>query len=163
MSPPGIIENGHKLGQGVPRVLWLALETRACGRIPCLHPAFAWLAEHTADVLTKYLAGKTGHSAYDRLFVKAVRAEALGVGENLGWRPPHTTSHNVLMEPRWRAGSGRGSHGAPPSTSCTFQNDEVSTPGLDGPAQARSGALAAGGGPSGACGAAGPPKAGNRR
>ena len=64
-----------------------------------------WLIEHATDVMTKYLVGKDGKSAYERLFGKAVREEALEFGEGLWWRPPRTESHNVLMEPRWRAGT----------------------------------------------------------
>ena len=56
----GVIENANKLGKGMLRVLLLALEARLQGRIPCQHPAFLWLVEHTGDVVTKYLVGKDG-------------------------------------------------------------------------------------------------------
>jgi hypothetical protein len=35
----------------------------------------AWLVEHVSDVLTKYLVGADGHSAYERLFGKQAREE----------------------------------------------------------------------------------------
>ena len=70
------------------RVLLLALEARASGRIPCSRAIFAWLAEHSADVLTKYLLGKDGKTARYRLHGKAVHAEALEFGERRWWWPP---------------------------------------------------------------------------
>ena len=100
----GIIENGNKLGKGLLRVLLLALEARVNGRIPCSHPAFAWLTEHAGDVLSKCLVGKDGKTAYERLYGKPVHEEALGFGEQLWWRPPRVAGYNVLMEPRWRPG-----------------------------------------------------------
>ena len=138
----GIIENGNKVGKGLMRVLLLALEARVNGRIPCTHPVFAWLAEHAADVMTKYLAGKDGKSAYERLFGKTVREEALEFGEGLWRRPPHTESHNVLMEPRWRAGAWLGCKWGRRRTSSTTSRTSGST--MCGPCSA---ALQQSGGP----------------
>ena len=84
----GVIEHGNRLGEGVLRVRLVALEARIGGRAPCTHPAFAWPAEHSADVLSKYLMGKDGKTAYERLYGKAVHEEALEFGECLWWRPP---------------------------------------------------------------------------
>ena len=39
-----------------------------------------------------------------RLYGKPINEEALEFGEQLWWRPPRTTSYNVLMEPRWQPG-----------------------------------------------------------
>ena len=54
--------------------------------------------------MTKYMIGKDGGTAYESLFGKPIREEALECGECLWWIPPRTTSYNVLLEPRWRAG-----------------------------------------------------------
>ena len=100
----GVIGDGNKLGKGILRVLLLALEARVSGRIPCSRPAFAWLTEHAGDILSKYLVGKDGKTAYERLYGKPVHEEALEFGEQLWWRPPRVAGYNVLMEPRWRPG-----------------------------------------------------------
>ena len=44
-----------------------ALERKTEVVFPCEHPVTAWLAEHVSDVLTKYLVGADGHTAYERL------------------------------------------------------------------------------------------------
>ena len=79
----GVVENGNKVGKGLLRVLLLALEARVQGRIPCTHPAFAWLTEYAGDVMTKYMVGQDGKSPYERLFGKPVREEGLEFGERL--------------------------------------------------------------------------------
>ena len=53
---------------------------------------------------TTYLVGKDGKTAYERLYGKPVREEALEFGEQLWWRPPRTAGYNVRMEPRGRPG-----------------------------------------------------------
>eukprot|EP00969_Alexandrium_andersonii_P229919 10154788-Alexandrium_andersonii.AAC.1 len=87
-------ENGNKLGEGLLRVLLLSLETKVQGQIPCDHPVFAWLTEYTGDVPSKHLVSKDGKTPYERLFGNPVHKEGLEC----------LTSHNVLMEPRRRAG-----------------------------------------------------------
>ena len=62
----------------------------------------------------KCMVGQDGKTAYERLFGKPIRDEALEFGERLWWRPPRTTSYNVLLELRWRAGVWLGRRwGAP--------------------------------------------------
>ena len=51
-----------KIGNGILRVHLLALESRIQGRLPCDHPAFAWLVQHSSNVLTKSLVGKNGRA-----------------------------------------------------------------------------------------------------
>ena len=106
------------------RVLLLALEARASGRIPCSHAVFAWLVEHASDVLTKYLVGKDGKTAYERLYGKPVHEEALAFGEQLWWRPPRTAGYNVLMEPRWRPGVWLGRQWGSPTHIVYSAEDE---------------------------------------
>ena len=48
----GVIESGVKVGKGMLRVHLLALESRIQGRLPCGHPVFAWLVQHSSGVLT---------------------------------------------------------------------------------------------------------------
>ena len=73
----GVIENGVRLGKGLLRVHLLALEGRIRGRLPCSHPAFAWLVAHASSTLTKHLVGKDGRTPYFRLFGKEVAEEGL--------------------------------------------------------------------------------------
>ena len=99
-----MIESGVKIGKGVLRVHLLALESRIQGRLPCGHPVFAWLVQHSSSVLTKSLVGKDGRTPYGRLFGKEVAEEGLEFGELLRWRLPRLMGHNTLLEARWRAG-----------------------------------------------------------
>ena len=48
----GVIESGVKIGKGILRVHLLALESRIQGCLPCGHPVFAWLVQHSSGVLT---------------------------------------------------------------------------------------------------------------
>ena len=54
-----------------------ALERKIQARFPSEHPVVACLAEFVADTVTKYLQGIDGRAAYERLFGKPVREEAL--------------------------------------------------------------------------------------
>ena len=110
-----MVESGVKIGKGVLRVHLLALESRIQGRLPCGHPAFAWLVQHSSSVLTKSLVGKDGRTPYGRLFGKEVAEEGLEFGELLRWRLPRLVGHNTLLEARWRAGVWLGRVWASPT------------------------------------------------
>ena len=49
------------------RGLRKALEDLVGYRLPGTHPVLAWMIEHAADVLSKFLVGDDGKTAYDRL------------------------------------------------------------------------------------------------
>jgi len=100
----GSVENGVKLFKGMLRVLLVALERKIEGHIPSSHPLMAWLTEHVSDVVTKYLRGNDGKTAYERLFGKQVHEEGLEFGEKVMWRKRRTQDSNVLIEPRWSTG-----------------------------------------------------------
>ena len=74
------------------------------GRLPCGHPVFAWLVQHSSSVLTKSLVGKDGRTPYGRLFGKEVAEEGLEFGERLRWKLPRLMGHNTLLEARWHEG-----------------------------------------------------------
>ena len=82
----------------------LALEAKLGAHVPCSHPGFAWLVEFASDLLTKYVVGKGGKTAHERIWGKSVREEGLEFGEQLRWRPPAGPSRGVLLERRWRQG-----------------------------------------------------------
>jgi hypothetical protein len=100
----GCIESGVKLFKGMLRVHLLALEKKAGGRFPSQHPCVAWLIEHAADVVTKYLLGSDGRTAYERLFGKKIHEEALEFGERVLWRKRRAHDSNVILDARWADG-----------------------------------------------------------
>ena len=77
----GGVENGVKLFKGVLRVHLLAFERKLDAHIPSAHPVMTWLVEFVSDIITKYLQGSDGKSAYQRLFGKSVQEEGLEFGE----------------------------------------------------------------------------------
>ena len=77
-------------------------------RFRCEHPVIAWLVEHVADVLTKYMVGRDGHSAFERLFGKQAREEGLEFGERVLFRRRRTQDMNVIMDVRWEPGTWLG-------------------------------------------------------
>ena len=79
----GVVEVGVKYFMGLLRVHLGALERKLRVSLPSQHPVFSWLVEHVADVMTKYLVGVDGHTAYERLYGKAVREEGLEFGEQV--------------------------------------------------------------------------------
>merc|ERR1712079_598742 len=97
----GVVESGVKVGKGIMRVHLLALESRIQGRLPCGHPVFAWLVQHSPSALTKSRVGKDGRTPYGGLCGKEVAEEGLEFGELLRWRLPRIAGHNTLLEARW--------------------------------------------------------------
>ncbi len=51
--------------------------------MPTKHPVMIWLVENVADVVTKYLQGADGRTAYERLFGKKAHEEGLEFGERV--------------------------------------------------------------------------------
>ena len=82
------------------------------------HPVTAWLVEHVDDVLTKYLVGSDGHTAYERLFGKQAREEGLEFGEQV----LHRKRRAQDMTWSWTAGGsqapGSAAAGGRPCTGC---------------------------------------------
>ncbi len=60
--------------------------------------------ESVADVLTKYLQGAAGRTAYERLFGKNAHEEGLEFGARLLWRKRRTQESNVVLDARWAEG-----------------------------------------------------------
>ena len=100
----GAVENGVKLFKGVLRVHLMALERKIGGYIPSAHPVMAWLVEHVADVVTKYLQSSDGKTGYQRLFGKQVHEEGLEFGERVMFRLKRTKEMNVVLDARWLPG-----------------------------------------------------------
>ena len=100
----GAVENGGKLFKGIIRVHVMALERKIGGSVPSKHPLMAWLVEHVADVVTKYLQASDGRTAYERLFGKRVHEESLEFGERVMWRKRRAADTRVVLDPRWAEG-----------------------------------------------------------
>ena len=65
------------------RVMLSALEHRLHTTIPSSHPVVAWLVEHAASTLNKYLISHDGKTGYERIYGKPCREEALEFGEQI--------------------------------------------------------------------------------
>ena len=64
----------------------------------------AWLMEHVADIVTKYLRGRDVRAAYERLFGKHVHEESLEFGEQVFYRKRKENDTHVILEARWLEG-----------------------------------------------------------
>ncbi len=103
-SSNGGIEGAVKIFKGLLRVHLAALERRIEGRFPSNHPVLTWLVEHVADVVSKYMVGVDGKTAFERLYGRPVREEGLEFGETLHWRHRPTKDMNVVLDTRWSTG-----------------------------------------------------------
>ena len=56
----GLIESGVKSLEGMVRTIKFALEDRIGRKISVEEPVFAWIVEHSADLLTKFNVGRDG-------------------------------------------------------------------------------------------------------
>ena len=103
-SSNGGVEQAIRTLKGLLRVHLAALERNVNAKFPSNHPALTWLVEHVADVISKYMVGVDGKTAYERLFGRAVREEGLEFGESLHWRHRPTKDMNVVLDARWSSG-----------------------------------------------------------
>ena len=85
------------------RVLRKALESRMGYRLPGSHPALAWMVEHAADLLSKFLVGIDGKTAYERLKGKKYDQELAEFGEKVHYRLDKKSISNKL-EAKWAEG-----------------------------------------------------------
>ena len=77
----GVVENGVKVYKGLLRVHLAALERKLKGaQIPSTHPILTWMVEYVGDVLTKYLRGNDGKTAYQRLYGKSSNEDEFEFG-----------------------------------------------------------------------------------
>ena len=63
----GLAERAIQSVEKQIRVLKLALERNVGAKVGVEHPCFPWLAEHAADILTKFVIGRDGMTAWERL------------------------------------------------------------------------------------------------
>ena len=103
----------------------IAREKKIDAHIPIEHPVIAWLVEFVGDVLTKYLVGLDGKTAYERLFGKKSREEHLEFGEVVLWRKPRVQETNVVAEARWASGVWLGRRWGTPNHLVSYGNRVV--------------------------------------
>ena len=99
----GLIERAVQALEGQMRVLKGALEKKVGERLSVAHPMFPWLVEHAGDVLTKFLVGEDGRTAYERTKGKKCSGEMYQFGASI----MHRTSGKVtggVMADRWHEG-----------------------------------------------------------
>ena len=82
------------------RTLMLALEARIQGEVPVMHPIMLWLVEHAGELITKYLVGHDGKTAYARLFGTPDRGEGYEFGERVMCK----RSAGSSLSARWEDG-----------------------------------------------------------
>ena len=99
------------------RVLRKALEDRVGYRLSGTHPVLAWLIEHSADVLSKFLVGDDGKTAYERLKGKKYEKELVEFGERVHYR---FEKRGGVRTTNWKSNGGR-----------EFLRDEVEDGGND--------------------------------
>jgi hypothetical protein len=100
----GGIEGAVRIVKDMVRVHLAALERKIVAKIPSGHPVLTWLVEHVSDIISKYMVGLDGKTAYERLFGRAVREEGLEFGETLHWKHRPTQDMNVVLDTRWSSG-----------------------------------------------------------
>ena len=77
----GAIENAVGGFKGLLRTYVVALETRLGHRVPPEHPVIAWLAEHTAYLMTVRVKGEDGRSAYERVRMRPFTTRMMEFGK----------------------------------------------------------------------------------
>ena len=100
----GSIENAVRLVKDMVRVHLAALQKKIAGSSPSHHPVVSWLVPHCAECITKYLVGKDGKTAYQRIFGKPARDEVFEFGERLLWRKRQSAIHNTDLNGRYLDG-----------------------------------------------------------
>ena len=99
----GLAERAVQSMEEMVRVLKLSLEARVRGHVSVTHKIFAWLVEHAADILNKYVVGTDGRTAYHRVRGRPFRGEMYEFGCGVWFRPVGKLQGGSLR-PRWYNG-----------------------------------------------------------
>ncbi len=81
-----------------------ALEDRVGYHLEGPRPALAWLTEHAADVLSKYLVGDDGKAAYEHLNGKPCDKELVEFGEKVHYRFEKRGAKENKLGSKWGGG-----------------------------------------------------------
>ena len=99
----GYAERAVQSVEGMTRTLKLNLERNLGRHVPCAHPVMMWLVEHSAEVLNRYLVGRDGKTAYEKLKGKKYRGEMYEFGIAVLHRHPGKPEGG-RMTARWDDG-----------------------------------------------------------
>ena len=80
----------------------IGLEDKIGASIPTFHPIVTWIVQHAGEMITKYLVGHDGKTAYQRLWGKPIREETLEIGECIYYRKRKSATRD--LETRWLPG-----------------------------------------------------------
>ena len=98
----GCIEIGVKSVPGHMRTLQVALQSTIGYNIPCRHPIMSWLASHAAGILTNFVRGSDGRTAYQRVRGKPFASKVIAFAERCRYK---SRSKEQLQSPdRWYMG-----------------------------------------------------------
>ena len=101
----GEIENANKLIQNQVRTLYDALKDRYKVEIPSEHPVLKWLILHSGVLLTRFMVGNDGKTAYERERGKKYRRSLPEFGEIVHYMPlKRKESKRNKLDPRLRDG-----------------------------------------------------------
>ena len=101
----GVAERAvQALGEQV-RVLRRGLEQRLGVKLSGKHPVTAWLVEHSAELLSRYLVGEDGRTGYERLKGKKYQGETVEFGEKVHYRLNlKAKQKDTKLEVKWGEG-----------------------------------------------------------
>ena len=86
------------------RVLRKAFEERVGYRLVAGHPVLAWLIEHAGDLLSKYVVGDDGRTAYERWKGKKYDKEMAEFGEKVHYRYEKKGGKDNKLDVKWGEG-----------------------------------------------------------
>ncbi len=99
----GLSERAVQSVEGMVRTHKLALEKKIDREIPSSHPLIAWLVEHCAFLLNKYLVSSDGRTPHERVKGKKYRGEVLEFWPTSSSRGPGKVEGGCMAE-RWSEG-----------------------------------------------------------
>ena len=84
----GMAERAVQAVEDLLRTLRSALMSRLKVKLPMDHPISKWLIEHTASIMNRFVIGKDGQTAYQRLHGRRAHKKAVEFGERVFYDIP---------------------------------------------------------------------------
>ena len=101
----GEIENANRLMQGQVRTMFDALKTRYGFDIDTKHPALKWLIQHAGAIITRFMTGVDGKTAWERERGKKYRRQLPEFGECVHYMPIRRSGSKLMkLAPRLQNG-----------------------------------------------------------
>ena len=98
----GVAERQVQAVEDLIRTMRGALMNRLQCRIAATHPLFQWLVCHAASVMNRYVVGRDGRTAFQRLHGRRASSKAVEFGERVFYYIPKKL--RAKMSLRWRLG-----------------------------------------------------------